>query len=119
MTRRPTRRPANGESSLGLDANLAAMLAYAGFFLFTGVLMLLIERKSRFVRFHALQSVLIAIALTLTYAFLGVMPLIGLLAPAVWMGSVVLWLALMLKAYRGEMYKVPVLGDLADRHLAR
>ena len=114
------RGPSDGQkSSITLDANLAAMLAYAGFFLFSGVLFLLIEKESRFVRFHAAQSVLVAVALAVLYVFLGTMPLLALLIPVVWMGSVVLWLFLMLKAYRGESYKLPVLGSFAQQLTAR
>jgi uncharacterized membrane protein len=118
MTKGPT-RGAGAESTTGLDANLGAMLAYAGFFLFSGLLFLAIEKKDRFVRFHALQSVLVAITLAVLYAFLGVVPLLHLLTPVVWMGSVVLWLLLMLKAYRGERYKLPLVGEIAARQTAR
>jgi uncharacterized membrane protein len=111
--------PQGQKSSLGLDANLAGMLAYAGFFIFSGVILLLLEKRSRTVRFHAAQSVLVAISLTLVYAFLGVIPGLWLLGPVVWLGSVVLWLFLMFKAYRGEQHRLPVIGDLAWQYASR
>jgi len=115
----PSPSPHVPKSSIGLDANLAGMLAYAGFFIFSGVILLLLEKRSRTVRFHAAQSVLVAVSLTLLYAFLGVIPGLWLLGPVVWLGSVVLWLFLMFKAFRGEQHRLPVIGDLAWQYSNR
>jgi uncharacterized membrane protein len=94
-------------SSTGMDITLAAMLAYSLGWL-TGALFLVIEKNSRFVRFHAWQSVL-----TFLPAFLlfWLLPLWFLAWPLV----VVVWLLLMYKAFQGERFKLPVVGDLADR----
>jgi uncharacterized membrane protein len=94
-------------SSTGLDVRLAAMLTYVAGWL-TGALFLLVERKSRFVRFHAWQSVLTFLPVFLALWFL---PLWFLFWPV----SVALWIVLMIKAFRGERFKLPVIGDIADR----
>ena len=104
------------KSSIGLDGNVAAALAYAVGWI-TGLAFLLAERESRFVRFHAFQSTLAFGGLSVAWmvslsipvfasliAFVIILPL-----------SVVLWLFLMFKAYQGERYKLPVIGDLAEQ----
>ena len=103
--------------STGLDSNLAAALAYLPGFL-SGILFLVIEKDSQFVRFHALQSTMVFLAIfvsTVLTNTLWAIPLIGwlisillnmLLVPL----TLILWLFLMFKAYSGERFKLPTLG---------
>ena len=51
------------KSSTGLDANLAAMLCYAIGWV-TGLIFFVVEKDSRFVKFHAMQSIIVSLALT-------------------------------------------------------
>jgi uncharacterized membrane protein len=95
------------ESSTGLDATLAAMLSYAGGWV-TGLVFLSLEKKSRFVRFHATQSVMTFLPLFLAFWFL---PLWFVLWPL----SVALWIFLMYKALQGVEFKLPLVGELAAR----
>src|SRR5687767_2357838 len=92
--------PVSERSSTGLDANLAAALAYlAG--CVTGIALLFVEKESRFVRFHALQSTAVFVAVLVISVALNSVPLLGpilyafILFPAV----VILWLVMMFKAY--------------------
>ncbi|MGE5815958.1 MAG: DUF4870 domain-containing protein [Acidobacteriota bacterium] len=94
-------------SSTGMDITLAAMLAYSLGWL-TGALFLVLEKNSRFVRFHAWQSVLTFLPIFLMFWLL---PLWFLAWPLV----VAVWLLLMYKAFQGERFKLPVVGDIADR----
>lgn len=94
-------------SSTGLDITIAAMLTYVAGWL-TGALFLVIEKKSRFVRFHAWQSVLTFLPIFLA---LWVLPLWFVFWPV----SVALWIVLMYKAFQGERYRLPVIGAIADR----
>ena len=94
-------------SSTGLDAPVAAMLAY-GLGWLTGALFLAVERNSRFVRFHAWQSVLTFLPLFIVFWFVP-------LWFVFWPLSVALWLVLMYKAFKGERFKLPVVGDIAER----
>lgn len=94
-------------SSTGIDASVAAMLAYLAGWL-TGALFLAIEKKSRFVRFHAWQSVLTFLPI---FVAIWLVPLWFVLWPL----SVALWIVLMYKAFKGERFKLPVIGDLAER----
>jgi len=81
----------------------------------TGLALLLIERENRFVRFHALQSTIVFGALC-TLWFVGLsIPIIGwlisfMLIPPL---SAVLWVLLIVKAYRGQRFKLPLAGDIA------
>ena len=110
--------PAGETSSTGLDANLAAGLAYLAGFV-TGIVLLVIEKKSRFVRFHAMQSTVFFVAVLVVSVMLNSIPLLGaflyafLLFPAV----VIIWLVLMFKAYNGEHFKLPVAGDFAEKQI--
>lgn len=107
--------PAHTEkTSTGLDANVAAAISYLVGFV-TGIIFLVVEKENRFVRFHAMQSTLLFVGLVLINVMLNVIPLLGflisvfLLLPA----SAILWLLMMFKAYQGEEFKLPFVGQLA------
>lgn len=105
-----------GTTSSGLDANIAAALAYAVGWV-SGAAFLYLEQEHKFVRFHALQSVIVFGSLSLAWFIALSIPLLGwivafLVIPPV---SAVLWLILMYKAYQGERYKVPGAGEVAER----
>lgn len=108
-----------GKTASGFDANVAAALAY-GLGWITGLLFLLTERENRFVRFHAMQSTIVFLALSLVCFLLQMIPLLGMLV-AVFLvipASAVLWLVLMFKAYQGEYFKLPVAGDMAEQRIS-
>jgi uncharacterized membrane protein len=103
-----------GKSSTGMDENVAALLTYV-FGLVTGILFLVIEKESKFVRFHAFQSILISAAFIILNMVLGFIPIIGwlislLLSPV----GFILWLILLYQAYQGKWFKLPVIGDYAE-----
>ena len=102
------------KTSTGLDANLAAALSYLVGFV-TGILFLLVEKENRFVRFHAMQSTLLFTGIVLIQLLLKIVPVLGALVVFFILipGSAILWLVLMFKAYQGEEYKLPVVGQLA------
>ena len=104
------------KSSIGLDGNVAGALAYALGWI-TGVAFLLIERDSRFVRFHALQSALAFGALSALWMVSLSIPIFGWLMAFVVIPpvSIVLWLIMMFKAYQGERFKLPIVGEMAEQ----
>lgn len=117
-----------GKTSLGLDSNLGAMLCYiANIVCCLGVILsivfLVTEKENRFVKFHALQSLFLSgvcIVLLIVVEILGVilgMVHLGILATGLWFILVliflVLWLLAGIKAYSGQWYKLPGIGDLA------
>jgi uncharacterized membrane protein len=100
------------ESSTGLEDNLAALLCYVLGWI-TGLVFLLMEEKSSFVKFHALQS----LAVFLPLQVMAMVPFIGwMLAPFLTLIGMILWIVLMYKAYHGERFKLPIVGDFAERH---
>ena len=99
----------------GLDENVAAALAYALGWI-TGVLFLVSEPQNRFVRFHAMQSTIVFLALSVACVVLQSIPILGMLITVflVIPASAVLWLILMFKAYQGEHFKLPIAGEMAE-----
>lgn len=103
----------NGKSSLNMSENVAALIAYL-FGWLSGLIIFLLEKDSRFVRFHALQSLIFFGAMSLILGVLGRIPVIG------WVFAVVggiatfgYWIIGMIKAYQGELYRFPIVGDIA------
>jgi uncharacterized membrane protein len=101
-------------TSTGLDANVAAALSYLVGFV-TGVIFLLVEKENRFVRFHAMQSTLVFAGIVVIDILVNMVPFLGVLVVVVLIipASAVLWLLLMYKAYQGEEFKLPYVGQLA------
>lgn len=98
----------------GLPKNTAAALSYVLGWL-TGIVFLLLE-KDPFVRFHAMQSIIVFGALTV----LVMVPVVGwLLSPLVMIVGFALWLVLIYKAYQGEEFKLPWAGEFAKKQLGR
>ena len=105
------------KTSMGLDESVAGLLCYIGGWI-TGIVFLVLEKENKFVRFHALQSLLTFLPLSVLAWLLGWIPFIGwALAALVWILTVILWLILMFKAYRGEKYKLPLVGDIAEKEI--
>ena len=103
------------KTSLGLDENVAGLLCYLAVWI-TGIVFLVLEKDNKFVRFHALQSLLTFLPLSIVGWLLGWIPLLGwAFAALVGILTVILWLILMFKAYQGRKYKLPVVGDIAER----
>ncbi|NLX87374.1 MAG: DUF4870 domain-containing protein [Clostridiales bacterium] len=103
------------KSSTGMNENLAALLSYVLGFI-TGIIFFVIEKESKFVKFHAMQSILVSAALMVLSFVLGFIPFIGWLA-LILLGPVsfVLWIILMVKAYKYVWFKLPVVGDIAEK----
>ena len=86
----------------------------------TGIVLLLVEKKSKFVRFHAMQSTLLFGGIFIANVVLGFVPILGwLVGLLLSLGSFVLWIVLMWKAFAGETYKLPYVGEMADKQLAK
>lgn len=130
-----------GKSAIGLDGNLAAALGYPIGII--AIISLIIEKENRFVRFHALQAVLlfvawivVAIVLTIVSVIVGI--IFGVAASAAGSGggvisllfsliSLLIWaivpllfvIALIVaavKAYGGNEFKLPVIGNFAEKY---
>ena len=117
---------ASGSTSTGLAPNVGGALAYVLGPL-TGVIFLVLEKENRFVRFHAAQAVttgIVVIALSIVLAILtsilAFIPVLGwivsvLISVVMGVGSFILWLTLMWRAYNGQEWEVPIAGQFARR----
>jgi uncharacterized membrane protein len=109
------------KTSLGIDENVEAALCYFLGFI-TGILFFVMEKDSKFVKFHAMQSIAVFIALFVLNMVLGIIfaiTIVGLLLlPLIYLIEMLLWIFLMYKAYKGEIFKLPVAGDFAEKQVA-
>lgn len=106
----------------GLEDNVAGALAYVT--IIPAIVFLVLEpfNRKRFVRFHSFQCIFFAIAWTVLWMVLGVIvhiPFLGWATALVWplvsLAGFIIWLILVLKAYQGQMFKLPVIGDMAEK----
>jgi len=111
----------------GMADNVAGMLAYIT--IIPAIIFLIVEpyNRSRFVRFHAWQNIFLHLAAIVMWIALmiltvaaSVVPIVGhlivmLLGLVVWVGFFVIWIVLLIKANQGQMYKLPFIGDLAEK----
>jgi len=107
------------KSSTGLDSKAVGLLCYLGAFV-TGIIFLVLEKESRYVKFHAMQSIIVFGAIFVLSIIFGFIPIIGwllglLLAPV----SFILWIVLMLLTLQGKTYKIPYLGDIAEQQASK
>jgi len=116
-----------GATSSGMQPNLAAALAYV-LTIITGIIFYVIEKENKYVRFHAMQAILFGAAWIILWIVLGIVmtalsfvPVLGWIIAAVvylalGLGGFILWLFLMYKAYQGEKFKLPIVGDMAEKN---
>ena len=117
-------------TSTGVDARLASVLCYAGWWI-TGLVFLFAERRHAGVRFHAAQSIVVFGALSIALLLSGGASAVAFFVAAptfqlvqtfgylLWLAAAVLWLYLLLTAWRGDTFQVPLAADLARRMAAR
>ena len=131
----------SGKSALGLDANLAAALGYPIGII--AIISLVMEKENRFVKFHALQSILlhaaiivVGIALGILFMIIGIIlgvaaaaanssavggigGIFGLLTMLIWLVIIAAYVGGLImaavKSYQGQMFKLPILGNMADK----
>jgi len=122
----------NGKTALGLDSNVGAMLCYmplCGVSLIYSIIVLVTDKTNKTVRFHAFQSLLLTAAYVVGIIAVAVVggtivavtgsgilgSLIGLLYVAVILGFLVLMILGCVKAFQNSDYRLPVVGDMADK----
>lgn len=106
----------------GLAENVAGALCYSLWWL-TGLIFFFVDKRPT-VKFHAAQSIVVFGALhiaeiilarfIITSFFTGGWTFVWMLTDLVWLVGVVLWILLMVKAYQGEKFRVPIAADIAD-----
>lgn len=123
----------SGKSALGLDANLVAMLCYiANICCYLGLILSIVtvvtDKTNKLPRFHAFQSILLSaiglvigiginiISIAAAAARSSILSLsVSGLAFIVGIGFLIAVIYTAIQAYQGKMFKLPVIGDLADK----
>ena len=126
------------KSSTGLDENIAALLSYI-FGWVSGLIFFLIEKDSRLVRFHAMQSILLNVVVivlliaswvismilwVITTQLPGILALlvnlvVGLVWIVVGIGILIAIVMCLVKAFQGQYFKLPIIGNLAEKFSAK
>ncbi|WP_438314665.1 DUF4870 domain-containing protein [Sporosarcina sp. FA9] len=116
-------------TAVGLEENIAGLLSYV-FPPIIAIVFLFMEKENKFVRFHAIQSIILtatvfvlAIGLSIFGAILSVIKLGfigGIISFGFWIlaGPLFFFLAVFLiyQAYKGKMFKLPIIGNIAEKH---
>jgi uncharacterized membrane protein len=106
------------DTSTGLDPNVEALLCYLGWWV-TGLIFFILEQKNPRARFHAAQSLVFFGAVTVISIFIGWIPVVGgIFSVIVIVIGFIFWIILMVKAYQGEHYMLPAVGEIAERMVA-
>jgi uncharacterized membrane protein len=123
-----------GKSSTGLDENIAALLAYV-FGWISGLIFFLIEKDSKLVRFHGMQAILFNVCVLVLCIAMWVVTfvlvliasqladimgtVVGLVATLIWLvlsvGILIAWVLCLVRAYQGQYFKLPVIGNMAEK----
>ena len=120
-----------GKTSTGMQANVAGLLSYVVGWV-TGLIFFLIEKENKFVQFHAMQSMVVfgglfVLNIVMT-VFMGILaavslglliPLFSLVNSLMMLAGLILWILLMVKAHQGEKFKLPVVGDIAEKNIEK
>ena len=114
-----------GKSALGLDANVTALIGYI--IGIVALILLFIEKDNKFVRFHAVQSLLYHLLAAVVFILFGIFTtilafisgilatLVSLIVGLIWIAMIAGLIFLAYKAFQGETFKFPVIGDLSDK----
>ncbi|PWT93881.1 MAG: hypothetical protein C5B55_03660 [Blastocatellia bacterium] len=131
--------PPGQQSSTGLAPNVASALSYIWI---VGLVFFFIEKENKFIRFHAMQSILWGVFWSVAMIVLVIINMIiavgggvaaaaagdtgGCASVAIWLISMIIWLVIPLiglavlilcavKAYQGSVFKLPILGNMAEK----
>jgi uncharacterized membrane protein len=108
---------AKGKTSTGIEPNVAGLLCYVLGWV-TGLVFFILEKDNKFVRFHAMQSIITFGALTVVNFILMFIPIIGwIISWLIGVLAFILWIVLMIKAYQGQKYKLPWAGEIAEKQV--
>ncbi|MDX1386592.1 MAG: DUF4870 domain-containing protein [bacterium] len=124
----PPPQSGGGSGGSGLAPNVASLLCYVCTII-TGIIFLVIEKENKEVKFHAWQAIFLggaAIALSIVLNILGAIfasiagflgLIITVIAFVVNLGIFIIWIVAMIKAYKGEHWLIPVIGNLAEQQV--
>lgn len=101
------------------NQNVLGAIAYLFGFI-SGIILLIVEKNNKYVRFHAMQSTIVFLGIFVVSFVVEYIPLLNVIvSPLLWIVSLILWILLMVKAFQGETYKLPYVGKIAEDQLAK
>ena len=107
------------KTSLGLDENIEGCLCYVLGWI-TGIVFLVLEKENKFVKFHAMQSLVTFLVLFVISLVIGMIPFVGvIISPLIGLLGLILWILLMYTAFKGERFKLPIVGDFAEKQISK
>lgn len=121
------------KTSMNLEENVASLLCYLGWWI-TGLIFFILEKENKTVKFHAMQSIVTFLPVTIIgWIFIGPLgvsqtgsywgiPMYSLsifyyIGALIFLVGFILMLILMFKAYHGEKFKLPIVGDIAEKQV--
>jgi uncharacterized membrane protein len=122
----PHHTPTHTPQGTGLAPNIASLLCYICAPI-TGIVFLLIEKENKDVRFHAWQALVFGVAYIVVIILLEILAfimgmiasvlgiIIGFFIPIVMLAAFIIWIVCLVKAYQGERWKIPVIGDFSAK----
>jgi len=114
----PDEHPVNNNNGSSLDPKLAAMLAYLLGPI--GGIVFYMTTKDSYVKFHAMQSIMTSVAIIIIFTGFSILAvLLYFFWSLLWILNLAtfgLWVLLMIKAFQGERYKLPIVGEMAERY---
>jgi uncharacterized membrane protein len=121
-----TTPPSQTPQGTGLAPNIASLLCYICAPI-TGIIFLLIEKENKDVKFHAWQSLVFGVAYVVVISLLEILAfilgmiasvlgiIVGFFIPIIMLAAFIVWIVCLVKAYQGERWKIPVIGDFAAK----
>lgn len=100
-------------TSTGLSENIAGLLCYLGWWI-SGIIFILLEPSNRYVRFHAMQALITFGILSVAGTIFNSIPVLNWFGWIFWAPGLILWIIGMIKAYQGEVFKFPWVGNVAE-----
>jgi len=114
--------PAAAAPAQGMTDNVAGMLAYIT--IIPAIIFLVVApyNRNRFIRFHSWQNIFFSIVWCVLWMALSIfvhIPIFGwlsiLISPLILLGGFIVWVVLLIKANQGQMFKLPMIGDMAEK----
>ena len=103
------------ETSTKLEENVASLLCYVLGWI-SGIVFLILEPENKTIKYHAWQSIIVFGAVNILGVVFSYIPGLRIFLPyIIWVIGFILWIVLMVKAYQGQKYKVPVAGEMAEK----
>lgn len=103
------------KTTTNLPVNLTSALCYAPFIGWIVALVLVLIEKNSDVKWHAVQGLLVGLAVWVLALGLGMTVILAVLVPLIWVAGFILQLVLVVKTYQGERMKLPLLTEWTDK----